>query len=514
MKTRFGRQLSRLRGVGAGGRVSSTVSSRAASPLPVPVEPETSGSLPVEGGEPSEIRSELEARIARIRAQLESMTARRSRSGDDGSGDGGDTRGVGCGGEDCTAAVGVAGDGPPDSRLTEAPGRQLDGSELAGVLLGETVQTPSGRMHRVVKRYRKSHAQGCGPVSSALDASPQAIASIALDPAVAEVCLRRALYFDTETTGLAGGTGTLPFLVGTAAFDEDQTLVVEQLVLRRPGEERPMLERFAERLAAASCVVSYNGKSFDWPLLRTRFVMNRMTPPELPVHIDLLHCARRVFKARLGEGGHGVSLAAVESEVFGMGRVDDVAGGKIPECYAAFLRGEAGAVLNPVIEHNAHDLVSLASLLGDLSMRYLRDPTVVCAIDSLGLAKTALRAKDLDAAGELARAASQGDRSVAVEAAIVEARVAQQRLEFSRAADAFRRALTLGDGEQPEVHLALAKLYEHKLKDLEAALRHAMQLGEEEEKRRERLRRRIERVAQTGRRRNKARAGVAELLLA
>ncbi|MEM6532882.1 MAG: hypothetical protein AAF654_09665, partial [Myxococcota bacterium] len=163
----------------------------------------------------------------------------------------------------------------------------------------------------------------------------------------------------------------------------------------------------------------------------------------------------------------------------------------IPECYAAFLRGAPGAVLNPVIEHNAHDLVSLASLLGDLSMRYLRDPTVVCASDSLGLAKTALRAKDLSAAEGLAQAAAEGTSDVAVEAAKVEARVAQRRGDFERAAWAMHRALALGGVEQPDVHLTLAKLYEHKVKDFERALHHAQQLGEEEERRRVRLKRRL-----------------------
>ncbi|MEM6532054.1 MAG: ribonuclease H-like domain-containing protein, partial [Myxococcota bacterium] len=254
------------------------------------------------------MRSEIEARVERIRAQLDSMTARHNRS----------------------SSVHVTDGRPEDERLSAPAATHVDGSELAGALLGETIQTSSGRVHRVLKRYRRSHSQGCGPVASALEASPQALASISLDPAVGDVDLRRALFFDTETTGLAGGTGTLPFLVGMAAFEPDKSLKVEQLVLLRPGEERPVLERFAERLAAASCVVSYNGKSFDWPLIRTRYVMNRMTPPELPVHIDLLHCARRVFKSRLEVRGLSVSLAAVEDEVFGMGRVDDVAGGRIP----------------------------------------------------------------------------------------------------------------------------------------------------------------------------------------
>ena len=88
--------------------------------------------------------------------------------------------------------------------------------------------------------------------------------------------MTRQVVLDTETTGLAGGAGTLPFLIGLGWFEPGGALALEQLFLARPGEERPMLARLSERLAAASCVVSFNGKSYDWPLLRTRFVMNRM----------------------------------------------------------------------------------------------------------------------------------------------------------------------------------------------------------------------------------------------
>ncbi|HSI06085.1 MAG TPA: ribonuclease H-like domain-containing protein, partial [Myxococcota bacterium] len=108
----------------------------------------------------------------------------------------------------------------------------------------------------------------------------------------------RALYIDTETTGLSHGAGTLPFLIGMAWFD-GTAVRVEQLVLRKPGEEGPMLEELAMRIASSSCIVSYNGKSFDWPLLRTRFVLNRMKVPEPEAHVDLLHCARRVYRRRL-----------------------------------------------------------------------------------------------------------------------------------------------------------------------------------------------------------------------
>ncbi|MEL6760277.1 MAG: ribonuclease H-like domain-containing protein, partial [Myxococcota bacterium] len=259
--------------------------------------------------------------------------------------------------------------------------------------------------------------------------------------------------------------------------------------LPQPGEEAPLLHRFAERLALASCVVSYNGKSFDWPLLKTRFVMNRMTPPELGLHIDLLHCARRVFRERL----RGMTLGAVEEQVLGMGRIDDMSGALIPASYRAYLLDGDERALAPVLEHNRHDLVSLAALLGELSHRFDLDPSnevAACsdarkqfgtprrsayATDQLGLASTAYRARDFDAACRLAEYASLAQDAVARRALWLKGHAARRSEDIAVAVAAFHRALACG-GQSPtdsELHLALSKLYEHRIRDLEAALRHA-----------------------------------------
>jgi uncharacterized protein YprB with RNaseH-like and TPR domain len=128
--------------------------------------------------------------------------------------------------------------------------------------------------------------------------STERLAQLALNPELESIDLRRALFFDTETTGLAGGTGTVPFLIGIAWF-EDESMRIQQLFLPEMGKEAPMLHWLRERVQQSSCVVSFNGKAFDWPLLRTRFVLNRVPAPSLPPHLDLLHCARRVLRPRL-----------------------------------------------------------------------------------------------------------------------------------------------------------------------------------------------------------------------
>ncbi|MEM6274020.1 MAG: ribonuclease H-like domain-containing protein [Myxococcota bacterium] len=352
----------------------------------------------------------------------------------------------------------------------------------------EVFETEHGSVRRAVKRYRPSHVQGQSPIARGRDASSRAISRIALEPRIEDVDLSRALFFDTETTGLSRGTGTLAFMVGMAWF-EDDGCVVEQLVLPQPGEEAPLLHLFAERLASASCVVSYNGKSFDWPLLKTRFVMNRMKPPPLGLHIDLLHCARRVFRERL----RGMTLGAVEEQVLGMGRVDDMSGALIPASYRAYLLDGDERALLPVLEHNRHDLVSLAALLGELSHRFDLDPSnevaaypgaprhseprrrSAHATDQLGLASTAYRARDFDAACRLAEYASIAQDAVARRALWLKGHAARRSGDIAVAVAAFHRALACA-GQSPtdsELHLALSKLYEHRIRDIEAALRHA-----------------------------------------
>src|SRR5690606_10056066 len=142
---------------------------------------------------------------------------------------------------------------------------------------------------------------------------------------------RRALYLDTETTGLAGGAGTVAFLVGLS-FLEDGDLVTEQFLLRRMGEEAAIVARLSERIEQASMLVSFNGKSFDVPLLRTRAVMSRMPAlPERP-HLDLVHVARRLHKRRLGS----CNLTTIEQRILGFRRQGDIPSSEIAPRYAHF----------------------------------------------------------------------------------------------------------------------------------------------------------------------------------
>ncbi len=350
------------------------------------------------------------------------------------------------------------------------------------MLPGEILETDLGPLRRCVTTFSEMHCHGATAVSYALEAASQDLSVLALDPSLAEVDFSRALYLDTETTGLLGGAGTLPFLVGMARF-EGRSLVVEQLLLERPGLEAPILTRLGELLSEASCIVSFNGKSFDWPLLRTRYILNRVKAPKVPAHLDLLHCARRVYKRRLGT----VRLIHLEQAILGFERVDDLPGELIPETYLAFLRGRAGGgTLRPIVEHNLSDLVALPALLGEIARRFAGGEVEADALgnkhqdarDQLGFAHVAARADDSLRAVSWAEAAAEKEvrGELAAEALYLSGTLKLKQGDLAEAERAFIQALKVLDAHSAlsaRAHLALAKLFEHKLQNIERARFHA-----------------------------------------
>jgi hypothetical protein len=194
------------------------------------------------------------------------------------------------------------------------------------------------------------------------------------------------LFLDTETTGLAGGTGTYPFLVGIAWWDAGG-LQVEQFFMRDFSEEHSLLHELAARLADRPVLVTFNGKSFDWPLLENRFTMTRaISTPRLFAHLDLLHPARALWKFRLGS----VRLVDLERQVLdaprlGWHREDDIASALIPQCYFDYLRGGSSAPLVGVVRHNQMDLRGLAALFAKINALLASREADREGVDSLDL---------------------------------------------------------------------------------------------------------------------------------
>jgi len=194
------------------------------------------------------------------------------------------------------------------------------------------------------------------------------------------------LFLDTETTGLAGGTGTYAFLIGLAWWDAG-ALQVEQLFMRDFAEEYSLLHELAERVAERPVLVTFNGKTFDWPLLDSRFTMTRsIRTPRLAAHIDLLHPARALWKLRLGS----VRLVELERHVLdaprlGWHRQDDVASALIPQYYFDYIRGGSADPLVGVLRHNQMDLRGLAALFAKINTLLASQHTDREGIDSLDL---------------------------------------------------------------------------------------------------------------------------------
>ena len=280
------------------------------------------------------------------------------------------------------AALRPARSGPARPAALRAP----DQEDSLAHLLGAGVARNHFGEHLAIRNWF-STPEFCEPSAVALellsrtrDSSATRRARVALeDPS-------KWLFLDTETTGLAGGTGTYPFLVGIAWWDAGG-LQVEQFFMRDFSEEHSLLHELAARLAERPVLVTFNGKSFDWPLLENRFTMTRaISTPRLAAHLDLLHPARALWKLRLGS----VRLIELERRVLdaarlGWHREDDVASALIPQYYFDYLRGGSSAPLAGVVRHNQMDLRGLAALFGKLNSLLASQEEERDGIDSLDL---------------------------------------------------------------------------------------------------------------------------------
>ncbi len=170
------------------------------------------------------------------------------------------------------------------------------------------------------------------------------------------VSRERLLLLDTETTGLAGGTGTSAFLVGLGYF-QNGTLIVEQHLMRDFVEEASLLQEVKAKMESRPVPVTFNGKSFDLPLLKNRFILNRIDPPGPESHLDLLHPCRRLWKHH-----NSCSLTALEKNLLDFHREGDIDGSEVPHYYRAFLERGSWKLLEPILLHNRYDVISMAFL--------------------------------------------------------------------------------------------------------------------------------------------------------
>ncbi|MDA8125604.1 MAG: ribonuclease H-like domain-containing protein [Deltaproteobacteria bacterium] len=251
----------------------------------------------------------------------------------------------------------------PEGRRAEAPGTARGNAvPLESLVAGTEMSNAAGSFfcaHQVAKGSSQ-HGERCIRDLTPLDMGLLAV--LANEPALRACEYREALFLDTETTGLAGGAGTVPFLVGLGWF-EGEAFVTQQLFARDYAEEAAALLCLTESLQGKRFLVSFNGKAFDANLLASRFIMNRLPDPlrGLP-HCDLLHPARRLLSHRLADR----RLGALETAVLGFEREGDIPGSEIPQRYFDWLRRRDGRLMADIFLHNRLDILSLAALAAHL----------------------------------------------------------------------------------------------------------------------------------------------------
>ena len=286
-------------------------------------------------------------------------------------------------------------------RKAEIDARRAAGDfEIDRVLPGEVHGDGDFGFYLVRNVYPPEFQQGAAPLGAALECGGETIALSACDDELVDFDARRTLFVDTETIGLAGGTGTIAFLIGAGYFQGDD-FVVDQCFMRDYDDEEPMLGYLGERFRDHDCVVGYNSKSFDVPLMRTRFIQNRVPfALDAVMHYDLVHAARRLWKARLRD----CSLGNVERHILGFERTGDVPSHQIPQRYFDYLRSRDARPLQPVFYHHRNDIVSLAALTGLIAARLAReDGGADNAHDRLSLVRLHTRQKQWEKAADAAR---------------------------------------------------------------------------------------------------------------
>jgi uncharacterized protein YprB with RNaseH-like and TPR domain len=252
----------------------------------------------------------------------------------------------------------------------------MDLARVGAILGGRSADTPFGQCLVIDRRYEADRFHGSVRIGACEVEDGSALGL--LDPALNEFACRsrastplgkgsRTVFIDLETTGLSGGAGTVAFLVGCGYFDLG-AFQVRQFLLTSFASERALLAAVASFFEDVDLIVTYNGKTFDVPVMETRWMFHRLEMPLADVpHFDMLHPARRLWRMRAGSGGRiedsGCRLSTLEQTLFNVTRVGDVDGFEIPGRFFTFLRSGDPRPLEPVLEHNRLDLVSLAAVM-------------------------------------------------------------------------------------------------------------------------------------------------------
>ncbi len=266
---------------------------------------------------------------------------------------------------------------------------------------GQVVTTTFGQHFETIKHFASHRQHGSADVGALAELSPDLLGALS-DNEVVSCEPTRWAFLDTETTGLAGGSGTYAFLIGVGQITA-QGFAVRQYFMREYAEERSVLLALEDHLANFDVLITYNGRSYDQPLLETRYRMNRHPPPFGRLsHLDLLYGARRLWKLRL----ETCRLMQLEQEILGFFREGDLPGELIPYVYFEYLRSGEAQRLLPIFHHNAMDILTLACLTAIV-------PAAFRSTDEASLTRVGVRrGAELAGLGRWLQRTGEGERAL------------------------------------------------------------------------------------------------------
>lgn len=363
---------------------------------------------------------------------------------------------------------------PGDAPGASPPPRQDAGCPLEEAVSGAEITTAGGSFFCAAGAWGMAHCHGGRRLGDLPPLDMASAAILANDAALAGLDPARGVFLDTETTGLAGGAGTVAFLIGLGWF-EGARFVVKQLFLRDFAEERAALLFLEELLADRQFLVTFNGKAFDANLLAVRFVMNRLADPlaGLP-HLDLLHPARRLLRRRLDN----VRLGTLEGALLGLEREGDIPGWEIPQRYFQWLRHRDGRLVADIFAHNRLDVLSMPFLAARMTElidgRRADDAPSPPAGDLLAAARLCIhRGETARAEGILRDLRRRSDPAAAWQATALLSLIHKRAGAWTQAVALWREMLGPDrppDGDALFPLLELAKWSEHRRRDCRTAL--------------------------------------------
>ncbi|MCX7044498.1 MAG: ribonuclease H-like domain-containing protein [Candidatus Sumerlaeota bacterium] len=359
-----------------------------------------------------------------------------------------------------------------------APKRSATGDCVALFDNAERLETPHGPLIRIVHRLRLDRNPDENPPANSGEEkyvlpmremipalTDRDFVSIGRDNAFEGMALGDLVMLDVETTGLSGGAGTYAFLVGLG-WIEDGVLTVEQFFMEDYDREGAVMHAIAERLDRFRALVTYNGRNFDAPLLRTRFLFNSVARSLDEPNLDLLFPARRVWKKALPD----CSLSTVEGKVLNLGgRHSDVPGALVPRIFFDFVNGVRRERMRPVLDHNAQDIISLASLLGLLG-RLTRQPAAAPLDHPLALLGLAHLIEWSGRVGESLECMERAllvarDPQLIFHVSSHIARLYKRQARYTEAVDVWASHTATPQPHNVGAFIELAKLLEHKQRD-------------------------------------------------